>query len=108
MTKKEIAEIIESKAAEYGFEMAEHRLFWATNQTNKSYIRIDINEKENESKTSWEDRKIWMDIEATGSICKMGGNDTPDELLKASDEIARGAKFAAEINGMRLSYIETF
>ena len=35
MTKKEIAEIIESKAAEYGFEMAEHRLFWATNQTNK-------------------------------------------------------------------------
>ena len=38
----------------------------------------------------------------------MGGDPTPEELLKAADEIARGAKFTAEINGMELSCIEIF
>ena len=38
----------------------------------------------------------------------MGGNPTPEELLTAADEIARGARFTAEINGMELSCIETF
>ena len=108
MTKKEIAEIIESKAAEYGFEMERYTLCWSTRQTPKSYIRIDIKEKQDNDKTSWKDRRVWLDIEATGSICRMGGDDTPEELLKSAEEIARGAKFAAEINGMNLSYIETF
>ena len=108
MTKKEIAAIIESKAAEYGFEIERHTMSWATRQTNKSHVRIDILEKDNREKTDWEEHKVWIDIKASGSICRMGGDDTPEELLEAADEIARGAKFAAEINGMNLSYIETF
>ena len=108
MTKKEIAEIIESKAAEYGFEIQRYPMGWATCQTSKSYVRIDINEVENEGRSDWDAHRICFDLKAEGSICKMGGRNTPEELLKASEEIAKGAKFAAEINGMELSYERTF
>ena len=36
------------------------------------------------------------------------GSPTPEELLKAADEIARGAKFTAELQNMKLSYERTF
>lgn len=108
MTKKEIAEIIESKATEYGFEIQRYPMGWETWQTNKSHVRIDINEMENEDKSDWDAHKIWLDLKAEGSICKMGGRNTPEELLKAAEEIAKGAKFAAEINGMELSYERAF
>ena len=108
MTKKEIAKIIESKAAEYGFEIQRYPMGWATRQTRESYVRIDINEKENEDKSDWDAHKICLDLKAERSICKMGGRNTPEELLKAAEEIAKGAKFANEINGMGLSYERTF
>lgn len=108
MTKKEIAEIIESKAAEYGFEIQRYPMGWATCQSNKSYVRIDINEIENEDKSDWDAHKIWLDIKAEGSVCKMGGRNTPEELLQAAEEITKGAKFAVEINSMGLSYERTF
>jgi len=108
MTKKEIAGVIESKAAEYGFKMRETSAGWMSEQTDNTFARVEIFAKDNSEKTSWEDRKIWLDIEAAGSICRMGGNTTPEELLKAADEIAGAAKFTGEINTMGLSYIETF
>ena len=108
MTKKEIAEIIESKAAEYGFEIERYPVGWATRQTRESYIRIDINENEDEEKSDWDAHKICFDLKAEGSVCKMGGRNTPEELLKAADEIARGAKFTAELQSMKLSYERTF
>ena len=108
MTKKEIAEIIESKAAKYGFEIQRYPMGWATCQTRESYIRIDIDEMENEGKSDWDAHRICLDLKAEGSICKMGGRNTPEKLLKAAEEIAKGAKFVAEINGMELSYTRTF
>ena len=108
MTKKEIAEIIESKAAEYGFTMQENTMGWANESNHDSYIRIEVRKERDYDKTDWEARKVFRDIKANASICQMGGNSTPEELLKAADEIARGAKFTAEINGMELSCIETF
>ena len=108
MTKKETPEIIESKAAAYGFEIQRYSMGWATCQTSKSYIRIDIKEMENEGKSDWDAHKIWLDLKAEGSICKMGRRNTPEELLKTAEEIAKGAKFAAEINSMGRSYERTF
>ena len=108
MTKKEIAEIIESKAAEYGFTMQENTMGWANASDRDSYIRIEVRKERDYDKTDWEARKVFWDIKANAGICQMGGNPTPEELLKAADEIARGAKFTAEINGMDLSGIETF
>ena len=108
MTKNEITEIIKSKGAEYGFEIERYPMGWATRQTRESYVRIDINETENEEKSDWAAHKIWFNLKAEGSICQMGGRNTQEELLQAAEEIAQGAKFAAEINSMNLSYERTF
>ena len=108
MTKKEIAEIIESKAAEYGFTMQENTMGWVNESDRDTCIRIEIRKETDCEKTDWEARKVCQSIKANASICQMGGNPAPEELLKAADEIARGAKFTAEINGMELSCIETF
>ena len=108
MTKKEIAEIIESKAAEYGFEIEENSLGWNNKRTGEDYISIQILQNNNLDKTDWENRQACIDIEACASVSRMGGNPTTEELLKAADEIARGAKFTAELQSMGLSYERTF
>ncbi len=108
MTKKEIAEIIESKAAEYGFEIEENSLGWNNKRTGEDYISIQIFQNNNLDKTDWENRQACIDIEACASVSRMGGNPTTEELLKAADEIARGAKFTAELQSMGLSYERTF
>ena len=38
----------------------------------------------------------------------MGGNPTPEDLLKASEIIRRGAELVQELEGMKLSYTEEF
>jgi len=108
MTKKEIAEIIESKAAEYGFEIEENSLGWNNKRTGEDYISIQIFQNNNLDKTDWENRQACIDIEACASVSRMGGNPTTEELLKAADEITRGAKFTAELQSMGLSYERTF
>ena len=108
MTKKEIAEIIESKAAEYGFEMEENSMGWNNKRTGQDYINIQIFQNSNLDKTDWKNRIGCIDIEACASVSRMGGSPTTEELLKAADEIARGAKFTAELQSMKLSYARTF
>ncbi|MBR4696070.1 MAG: hypothetical protein IKO94_08315 [Selenomonadaceae bacterium] len=108
MTKQEVNEIISSKAAEYGFEIEENSLGWNNKRTGQDYISIRIFQNNNIDKTDWENRIGCIDIEACASISRMGGSPTPEELLKAADEIARGAKFTAELQSMGLSYERTF
>ena len=73
-----------------------------------NYINIQIFQNNNLEKTDWENRIACISIEAWASVSRMGGNPTPEELLKAADEIARGAKFTAELLSMGLSYNRTF
>ena len=108
MTKQEVNEIISSKAAEYGFEIEENSLGWNNKRMGQDYISIQIFQNNNLEKTDWEKRIGHIDIEACASVSRMGGNPTPEELLKAADEIARGAKFTAELQSMGLSYERTF
>ena len=108
MTKKKIAEIIESKAADYGFEMEENSMGWNNKRTGEDYITIQIFQNNNIEKTDWKNRIGCIDIEVRTSVSRMGGNPSPEELLKAADEIARGAKFTADIQSMGLSYERTF
>ena len=108
MTKQEVNEIITSKAAEYGFEIEETSMGWSNKHTGQDYITIQIFQNSNLEKTNWEKRIGCIDIEASTSVSRMGGSPTPEELLKAADEIARGAKFTADIQNMKLSYERTF
>ena len=108
MTKQEVKEIIESKAAGYGFEIEENTLGWSNKRTGQDYINIQIFQNSNIEKTDWENHRACIDIEACVSVSRMGGSPTPEELLQAADEIARGAKFTAELQSMKLSYERTF
>ena len=108
MTKQEITEIINSKAAEYGFEMEENSMGWNNKRTGQDYINIQIFQNSNFEKTDWEKRIGCIDIEASASVSRMGGSPTPEELLKAADEITRGAKLTAEIQSMGLFYERAF
>ena len=108
MTKQEVNEIITSKAAEYGFEIEENSMGWNNKRTGQDYINIQIFQNSNLEKTDWENHKACINIEASASVSRMGGNPTPEELLKAADEIARGAKFTAKLQNMKLSYERTF
>ena len=73
MTKKEIAEIIESKAAAYGFAMQENTMGWANESDRDTCIRIEIRKETDYEKTDWEAREVFRDIKANASICQMGG-----------------------------------
>ena len=108
MTKQEVNEIITSKAAEYGFEIEENSMGWNNKRTGQDYINIQIFQNSNLEKTDWEKRIGCIEIEASASVSRMGESPTPEELLKAADEIARGAKFTAELQKMKLSYERTF
>ncbi len=108
MNKQEIIKIIESSAAEYGFEIEENSMGWSNKHTGQEYINIQISQNSNPEKTDWENRKACIEIEAIASVGRMGGSPTPEELMKAADEIERGAKFTAELQSMKLSYERTF
>ena len=108
MTKKEIAEIIESKGNEYGFKMKDIGPAWTSEQTGESNIRIEVFKETDYDKTSWEDRRVAVNLKITGCICRMGDRRGAADLQKTAEEIARGTKMVAELEKMNLSYIETF
>ena len=72
MTKQEIAEIIESKGKEYGFEIEENSLGWNNKRTGQDYINIQIFQNSNLEKTDWEKRIGCIEIEASASVSRMG------------------------------------
>ena len=105
MTKSEVKNIIETKAAEYGFTMKKTLTGW---QSYTGITTIEITTDTNYDNTDWEAHKVEIEINAAACISQMGGHPTPEELLKAADEIARAAKFTDEIICMNLTYTETF
>lgn len=108
MTKKQVESIITYKAAEYGFTISANGVGWFADRKDLGYISIQLNEVTNNEKTDWTSHKNWVDIKANASVCHMGGNPTPEELLAATDEIARGAKLVAELQMMELFYSVEF
>ena len=78
MTKQEVKEIIESKAAGYGFEIEENSLGWSNKRTGQDYINIQIFQSSNIEKTDWENHKACIDIEACASVSRMGGSPAMD------------------------------
>lgn len=108
MTRQEINNIIKEKAEAYGFEVDTDRRVYGVRQRNEDFIGIQIFEMSNLDKSDWENKIGWMDIEIKASICQMGGESTPEELMAAAEQIKRGAKLAKELQEMNLSYSEKF
>ena len=109
MTRQELNNLIEAKAAAYGFS-AKREGERITEVTGKeeSYISISIRifERPNFEKSDIEKRIGVSDIEVRTSVCRMGGEHTMDELLEAADEIERGAKLTNDLRSLHLSVEE--
>ena len=106
MTRQEINNIIKEKAEAYGFEADTNSRVYGIRQRN--YISIQFFETSDLEKTDWENKIGWMNIEVKASICRMGGETTPEELLTAAEEIKRGAELVRELQELHLSYSEKF
>ena len=105
MTKKELEKIIEATANKYGFEIEENLGgFWSSKQNSDSYMRVDIFNQMDNEKSDFNNAVLWFNVEPLGCVCQMGERTNAEELLRASQEIERGAKFVAEIKAMNLSY----
>ena len=108
MTLQEVKDIITTKATAYGFKTEEDS-FSKLPQIERaadSYIGFQIFSMTNYDKTDFEKKIYCSDVEIKASVCKMNPNATPDELLKAADEIKRGALLAQELQSMNLSYTQ--
>ena len=102
MKKAEVVEIITSKATEYGFKVEDGGML---PQIKSDNLNISVMVGCDYDKSDMANGKVWMNVTIQASISSAGGNPTPDELLVVADEIARGARMAAELQNMNLSFI---
>ena len=106
MTLNEMKELIRNTAAEYGFETEDvrHSMLPQIKRDSDAYININIRD-------IWEDfdfekKESTRTVEVTSSVCMMGGNPTPQELIVAADQIKRGAELTARLQSMSLAFTE--
>ena len=59
-------------------------------------------------RTDWSKREVEVQIHIRASLASMGGNPTPEDLIRAAEIIREGALLVQELEAMNLSYTETF
>ena len=109
MKKEQAISIIKEAAERYGF--VTHTYQWASlieiSEPDSHYLNFMVTEN-TAPDTDWSKRKVTMDLHFRASLASMGGNPTPEDLLKASEIIRRGAELVRELEAMKLSYTEEF
>ena len=109
MTKNEILATIKEAAACHGFTTEENNWYRWTNikEPDSHYLNFTVTDEVAED-TDWSKREITMNLHFQASLASMGGNPTPDELLRAAEIIRAGAELVRELEAMHLSYKETY
>ena len=110
MKKEQAISIIKEAAKRHGFVTCKYtmtRLVEIQEPDDTHYLTFFIQERTS-STTDWSRRKITMELHFRASLASMGGEPTPEELIRASDIIRRGAELVQELEGMGLSYTEEF
>lgn len=102
MTKAEIFAKIKEAAEDYGLAAAEYN---GRMEIRGTWTNIFINEKMDFGSFNREKKEMTASFTADCSICRMGGNTTPDDLFKAADEIRKAATLTEFINGKNYSCI---
>ena len=104
MTLNEMKELIRKTAAEYGFEAEDQK--WSElpqiKRYPEDYISISIRDKWDGF--NFQTKEATIKVEVSSSVCQMGGNPTPAELIAAAAQIKRGAELTAKLQGMNLEY----
>ncbi len=107
MTKAQVNEAIKAAAKAHGFETAGQPGFQGITEIISRELNFTFT-VQNTANTDWAAHKVEQSLTVTASVRRMGGQPTVEELLKTADEIRRGAELAAEIQGMDLTWMETF
>lgn len=110
MTKEQAISIIKETAERHGFINCKYsmtRLIEIKEPDDTHYLNFFIQERTNPT-TDWTNHAVTMNLHFRASLASMGGDPTPEDLIKASEIIRRGAELVMELEGMRLSYTETF
>ncbi len=102
MTKTEVFAKIKEAAEDYGLEAAEYN---GRMEIRGTWTDIIISEKMDFGSFNREEKEMTASFTADCSICRMGGNTTPDDLFKAADEIRKAATLTEFINRKNYSYI---
>lgn len=109
MTKNEIISTLKAAAARHGF-LAEDNTWmrWPyIHETDTHYLNFTITDEYAED-TDWSKREVTVNVRIRASLASMGGNPTPEELIRASEIIREGAALMQELEAMNLSYTETY
>ena len=107
MTKAQVNEAIKAAAQAHGFETAKEPGFQGITEIISEELNFTFTVQTTEN-TDWAAHRIEQSLTVTASVRKMGGQPTVEELLKTADEIKRGAELTTEIQGMNLTWTETF
>lgn len=107
MTKAQVNETIRAAAKAHGFETTAEPGFQGITEIISGELNFIFTVRNTEN-TDWAAHRIEQSLTVSASVRRMGGNPTVEELLKTADEIRRGAELAAEIQGMNLTWTETF
>lgn len=102
MTRTEIFAKIKEAAEDYGLEAAEYS---GRIEIRGTWTDIIISEKMDFGSFKRDAKEMTASFTADCSICRMGGNTTPDDLFKAADEIRKAATLTEFINGKNYSCI---
>lgn len=107
MTKAQVNETIKAAAQAHGFETTKEPGFQGITEIISEELNFTFTVQHTEN-TDWAAHRVEQSLTVTASVRKMGGQPTVEELLKTADEIRRGAELAAELQGMNLTWTETF
>ena len=109
MTKNEIIRTLKTAAARYGFIAEENT--WSRwvyiHEPDSNFLNFTITEEVPED-TDWTKREVEIRLRFRASLATMGGNTTPDDLIRAAEIIREGAELVRELEAMGLSYTERY
>ena len=108
MTKEQVIATIKEAAERHGFTTCKYpmtRLIEIKESGDTHYLNFTITERFAED-TDWSKREVTMNLHFRASLASMGGEPTPEDLLKAAEIIKAGALLVLELEAMNLSYTE--
>ncbi len=107
MTKENICKALEQIITQHGFTYTYTSSSWLpmVNQTNDDYAGITFREH---YEFDQEHRSCTITITCQGRVCRMGGNDTFDDLMRAAEQIKNAACLAQLVNDKAMTYTETW
>ena len=110
MTKEQAITTIRETAERHGFTTYKYsltRLIEIKEPGETHFLNIFILQRTGPD-TDWSKRRVTIELHFQASLASMGGEPTPEELLKAAEIIKAGALLVQELEAMKLSYTETF